>query len=238
MSEPGAVATGSQLASQTTLAPATLAAIDLRGFVFIFRVIYMEKKLNRPVDHRIFSRTNEGRKNVLHANSTIRFFGSRAVKLLKKRIPAAFLITLVLIVLIPYLLKYLGRGAPVLESPTASKALGVKEFIADLKSELSQLEEERNQKNEAAVFDIVTFDLEISFMVRASSQQKAGVEYQIVTADSEIQNGIEKIQKLTVHMKPIGNQKIPDLKTGPPSEDNSATESVIDRPPPMKGTKP
>ncbi len=198
----------------------------------------MEKKLHRPADQRIFSRTNEGPKNILRANSTIRLFGLRAVKLLKKRIPAAFLIAFVLMLLVPYLLKYLGRGTPVLESPAVSKALGVKEFIADLKSELSQLEEERNQKNEAAVFDIVTFDLEISFMVRASSQQKAGVEYQIVTADSEIQNGIEKIQKLTVHMKPIGNQKIPDLRTGPPLEDNSATESVIDKPPPRKGTKP
>jgi hypothetical protein len=162
----------------------------------------------------------------------------RARDFIKKRVSATFIVALVLILLILYFPKYLGRGAQNLETPAADKALGVKEFIANLKSELSQLEEERNQRKEAAVFEIMDFDLEISFMVRASSQQKAGVEYQIVTADSEIEHGIEKIQKLTVHLKPIGNQKIPDQRTEAPSASASPTESVIDSPPPRKGTKP
>jgi len=158
----------------------------------------------------------------------------RARGLLQRRVPVTFMIALVLLTLMPYLLKYLNREKPVLEMPTSSKPLGIKELISDLKSELGQLEDERNQKNEAAAFDIMSFDLEISFMVRASSEQKTGVEYQVVTADSEIQQGMEKIQKLTLHMKPRGERDLPTEAVPFPSGNGSESENPTQK----KGTKP
>lgn len=125
----------------------------------------------------------------------------KARELLKKRIPITFFVGLVVVILMPYILKYLTRGNIVLEPPPDNRVLGIKKLVSDVKSELYELEKDRIEKQEASLFEVTGFDLEISFVAKAGSQQKSGVEYQIVTADSEIQYGIEKIQKLTLHMK-------------------------------------
>jgi len=141
-------------------------------------------------------------------NAAPRPFGWRAIDFLRKKV-SVLLAGLVLLLLIPYLLKYLNSQKPSLELPTSQKALSINELISNLQTELGQREVEREKNNEEAAFEILSFDLEISFMVRASSEQKTGVEYQVVTADSQIQQGMEKIQKLTLHMKPRGIQELP-----------------------------
>jgi hypothetical protein len=164
-------------------------------------------------------------------------FGLRAIDLLRKKV-SAVLLALVLLLLVPYVLKYLNSQKPQLEMPSSQKPLSIKELIADLKTELGGLEKDREQNNESAAFDILGFDLEISFMVRASSGQKTGVEYQVVTADSEIQQGVEKIQKLTLHMKPKGERQLSNEPIAVPPENGVTSEILIDKPPPKKGTKP
>jgi len=157
----------------------------------------------------------------------------RALNLLRK--PAALVFAVLLLLLIPYLLKYLSRKPPPLPPPPAERTLGLQEFINDLKTEMANLEAERVKKNESAVFDISGFDLEISFVVRTSSQQKAAVEYQIVTAESQIQQGMERVQKLTLHMKPTGINPVPTKKTEFPSKGDVGPETVVDQPPHKKG---
>jgi phosphoglycerol transferase MdoB-like AlkP superfamily enzyme len=141
-------------------------------------------------------------------NAADRPFGLRVIDFVRKKV-SVLLLALVLLLLVPYLLKYLSSQKPALVMPASRQTLSINELLTDLKTELGQRETEREEKNEAAVFDILSFDLEISFMVRANSAQRSGVEYQVVTADSQIQQGMEKIQKLTLHMKPSGKQQEP-----------------------------
>ncbi len=145
---------------------------------------------------------------MVEVNAAQRPFGLRAIELLRKKV-SVLLAALVLLLLIPYLLRYLHSQKPSLEMPTSQKSLSINELISNLQTELGQREAQREQNNEEAPFEILSFDLEISFMVRASSEQETGVEYQVVTADSQIQQGMERIQKLTLHMKPRGTQQLP-----------------------------
>ena len=156
----------------------------------------------------------------------------RALNLLRK--PAALIFAVLLLLLIPYLLKYLSRKPPPLPPPPVERTLGLQEFINDLKTEMANLEAERLKKNETAVFDISGFDLEISFVVRTSSQQKAGVEYQIVTAESQIQQGMERVQKLTLHLKPTGIKPVPTTRVEFPTKDTMAPDTVSDQAPSKK----
>jgi hypothetical protein len=155
-----------------------------------------------------------------------------------KRVPMAFLVGLALIMLMPYILQHLTRGKIALQPPAADKSLGIKELVGDVKSELYQLEKDRVDKKEEALFEVTNFDLEISFIVRASSKQSGKVEYQVVTADTELQQGIEKIQKLTLHMKTVGEKRLPAEQTAFPSAKDLGDVQSVDQPPPKKGERP
>ena len=170
------------------------------------------------------------------SSSSIKAAAIKIKGLFTKRIPATLFYVVVLVMLTPYVLKYLTRGNTSLELPSADRTLGIKQLVADVKSELYQLETERIEKKEAPLFAIKQFDLEISFVARANSRQKGVVEYQILTADSEVQTGAEKIQKLTLHMETIGDTRIPSQLTTFGQPDGS--EQVINPPPPKKGEKP
>lgn len=153
-----------------------------------------------------------------------------------KRIPATVFYGVVIVILTPYVLKYLTRENTTPDLPSANRTLGIKQLISDVKAELYQLETERIEKKEAPLFAIKQFDLEISFVARANSRQKGGIEYQVVTADSEIETGIEKVQKLTLHLETIEASRIPGkLTTFDPSVNSG---QVIDQPQPKKGEKP
>ena len=162
--------------------------------------------------------------------NSFRAVAVRVLNFLRK--PAGLVVAVLLILMIPYLLKYLGREPLVLPPPPAEKALGLKDFINALKGELVKMEQERTDKSEAAIFDITGIDLEISFIVRTSSQQKSGVEYQVVTAESQIQNGMERVQKLTMHLKQTGPQKIPSKLVDFPSNRGSAVPALAEPSPP------
>ena len=81
--------------------------------------------------------------------------------------------------------------------------LGIKELIRLVKKELQDSELELERKHEAALFNIKTFDLEISFVVRVAYTQKGMLEYQFITVDSEFESGSEKIQRIQLHMEVV-----------------------------------
>jgi hypothetical protein len=161
--------------------------------------------------------------------NSFRVVAVRILNFLRK--PAGLIIAVFLILMIPYLLKYLGREPLVLPPPPTERALGLQEFINAIKGELVKMEKDRTDKNEAAVFDITGIDLEISFIVRTSAQQKSGVEYQVVTAESQIQNGMERVQKLTMHLKQTPPQQIQSKLVNFPSNSSSGAATSEGSPP-------
>jgi len=167
------------------------------------------------------------------ASSLARFTKTTA-QLFRRRIPLPVVLLLLVILLSPYLLRYLNRGtlSPQLPDTSGSKTLGITQLVRDVKQELAQMENERIGHNETALFEVTNFDLEISFMVQASAEQQGGVQYHVVTADSRIQNGMEKIQKLTLHMKTVNDTSQTDpIHSFPAHMDtNSLNVKSIDKP--------
>lgn len=147
-------------------------------------------------------------------------------------------IGLLMMILAPYILRYLTGKRIGPELLPAERVLGIKQLVTDVQSELRQLEKERIARKEAALFKVTNFDLEISFVVRADSREKSGIKYQIVTAESEFQRGLENVQKLTLHMATAGGEKLEGEFDDPTLQDELGELKTIGVPPVRKGDKP
>ena len=62
-----------------------------------------------------------------------------------------------------------------------NKQLKIYELVRSVKSELENLNDTMLAKNEAALFAVKSFDLELNFVVTKSSDEKLGFESQVVT---------------------------------------------------------
>jgi len=159
-------------------------------------------------------------------------------RFLRKKISIQLVAVIVLVTLMPYILRYLNPSKIESIHYTDDGKLDIQKLITEVKSELYETEQARIKKGEASLFKLEDFDLEISFVVRANSKQGGSVTYQVVTVDSEIQTGLERVQKLKLHMKaiPPPEEQLPASSThlsGPPPD-----KIEIDRPFTKKGERP
>jgi Trypsin-co-occurring domain 2 len=79
--------------------------------------------------------------------------------------------------------------------------LGVADLIEQVKNDLESMDQKRIDKNEAPLFNVETFDLEINFVVRESQSGEVKGEYQVVTVGGRSEFSAEKIQKIVLHLK-------------------------------------
>ncbi|KPK91870.1 MAG: hypothetical protein AMJ94_06240 [Deltaproteobacteria bacterium SM23_61] len=82
----------------------------------------------------------------------------------------------------------------------ASGGLGVKELIQKVKSELIATEIERRSSNEAALFEIKDFDLEIKFTVNTSRTVSGKIDYKVVVVGGDKKLSSEEVQTIKLHM--------------------------------------
>ena len=75
------------------------------------------------------------------------------------------------------------------------------DLIEQVKSDLESIDEKRIDKNEAPLFSVETFDLEINFVVRESQSGEVRGEYEVVTVGGRSEFSAEKIQKIVLHLK-------------------------------------
>jgi Trypsin-co-occurring domain 2 len=139
----------------------------------------------------------------------------------------------------PRLVSWLTTQAPaVLPHPEAGRELGVREMIRSVKQELQDADKEMRDNREVALFELKEFDLEISFVARASSTAKSGFDYQVLTVDTEKQAGSEKVQKLHLHFVVAAQGEKQSTSASKPSPLPSSGVVVIGTPPPRKGGNP
>ena len=117
---------------------------------------------------------------------------------------------------------YLGWTAAqrtVERSRFSDPGLGLQELIQGVKQELQRADLNRAANDEAALFRLRSFDLEISFGVKAVDKSKGQLEYKVVTIGSEHEFSRETTQKVTIHLDAIGPQKFTEdhPSVGPPS---------------------
>ena len=77
--------------------------------------------------------------------------------------------------------------------------LEIKDLVQEVRAELAAVEKDMREKGEIALFELDKFELELNFVVRASTKDTVGAKTELVTAESEIEKGSEKVQKLTLH---------------------------------------
>jgi hypothetical protein len=155
-------------------------------------------------------------------------------RFLTKGVPAYFLIALGIVVLMPYVLSRVTT----LDSPRRDEGLGIQELITGVKDELTKTEKARREKGEAPLFELQSFDLEISFVVRASTKQSGGANYQVLTVDSALETGSEKIQKLRLHMTAVEPRaESAAASPGPPMASPQGGAQVLTPVPPKRGDR-
>jgi hypothetical protein len=80
---------------------------------------------------------------------------------------------------------------------------GVKKLIEEVKKELTEATEDMEKKHEAALFQLKSFDLEVTFVAQVSATDSAGASYQLVTVNNQLATSSGRTQKLNLHMEVV-----------------------------------
>lgn len=144
------------------------------------------------------------------------------------------LIAAAIILLLIALMIYNHRKA-ISPHATQSEGLGVKDLIEKVKAELIETEQNQIKSNQAALFEIKDFDLEINFVVSTRHTGTGKLEYNVVTVGGETEVSSERIQKINLHMTAIPPKAIE--KPMSQSSVSAPTKPVVINPPPTQKEK-
>jgi hypothetical protein len=110
--------------------------------------------------------------------------------------------------------------------------LGIAQVVRRVKQELYEADIERDERGEAALFELDSFDLELNFVVETRGAAKAGTDFALVVLGKEAEVSSQRIQKIHLHMKaaaPVTGRKpvgaappalsAEELTTPPPSKE-------------------
>lgn len=145
------------------------------------------------------------------------------------------LIGIIILLLIALMIYNHWRIAP--NNPERVDGLGVRDLIEQVKSELKDAEKARIDKNEAALFKVKDFDLEINFVVGTHSTMSGGVNPPLIAVSANTEISSERIQKIKLHMEttpPIKGETTTTSKPPPNGPDDIKTVGPI---PPTKMKK-
>jgi hypothetical protein len=128
------------------------------------------------------------------------------------------------IIVLLVLLIYSYRKQNLAEKDTSAR-LGVKELIEKVKSELVATEKKRIESNEAPLFLLKDFELEINFVVKEGTTQKGDVDFKVVTVGGTSDYTTEQTQKIKLVMTAVPPQPEKALPT-------DSTDKILTEPPP------
>ena len=89
-----------------------------------------------------------------------------------------------------------------------SNNLGITTLITSVKAELIEAEKQKMDKNEASMFTLEDFDIEIQFVVKSNLQQTGKANFEFVVVDNTTNIEFQKLHKLKLHMKAVEPQEI------------------------------
>lgn len=130
------------------------------------------------------------------------------------------IIVIVIILLLGFLL-YNHRKSG-LSSNNDDTRLGVKELIEKVRGELIELDRKRIEANEAHLFELKDFELEVNFVVKESNTQKGAFDFKVVTVGGEAGFSSEQTQKIVLRMTAI---KEMELQAEPTNEGGKISET-------------
>jgi hypothetical protein len=92
--------------------------------------------------------------------------------------------------------------------PPAENGLEISQLIRRVKTELEAANTAANQNHEAALFQAKTFDLELTFVVEASTSTEGKTDYRLVAVDNTLEAKSERTQKITIHMDVVQPERV------------------------------
>lgn len=98
-----------------------------------------------------------------------------------------------------------------------SSKLGIKELINKVRSELVETNIQLLKEDKPALFEVREFELELNFVIKESTNDKAGFEFNAVTVGSDTEFSSEKLQKITLKMTAV-----------PPEEGESSSGGTME----------
>src|SRR6266850_4746022 len=123
-------------------------------------------------------------------------------RLWRRKVPLWLVVTILFVAFLPQVFRQFRTLRPLVPKHlSARQPLGIQDLVREVKTELIAAEREMREKKEISLFELESFEMELNFMVRADYNEKMGAHTELVTAESEIQTGSEKVQKLTLHWK-------------------------------------
>lgn len=148
---------------------------------------------------------------------------------LGKQIPVAAVILIALLLLVPQFLPMTARRLLPRSDGGAIEGLELKDFIVKVKADLASAEEEGLQKGERPLLQLQDVELVVNFVV----QSRAETDVKLVTVNGSAISGLERTQKITLHLKPVP----PETVVVPPEKGPIAPATGVIGPtaPPKEG---
>jgi hypothetical protein len=85
----------------------------------------------------------------------------------------------------------------------ASQQADIHDIIEKVRSELKQADEDRIRRNDAALFEVKSFDLEINFIAKTTEKQEGGVKTELIAISGGSESSLERLQKITLHLETV-----------------------------------
>lgn len=143
------------------------------------------------------------------------------------------LVVLATVVLsLPYLVNRTYKPTNKVFTQDYGNTLGIGQLTRQVQNEISKLDKERRENNIAPMFQLQTFELEISFVIKEGSNQSGGAHYEVVTVDNQLQTGSEHVQKLKLTMVVSPSY---ESAVGPSEPEHLDQVEILGSPPPQKG---
>jgi len=108
------------------------------------------------------------------------------------------IVIIIIVLLIGWLVynRWLSGGKPGAEE----HQLNINSLITKVRDELVAADLQRRKANEASLFQIEEFVLELNFVVKSSTASNAGLKTELVAVGTEHQYAQEQVQKITLKM--------------------------------------
>jgi len=142
------------------------------------------------------------------------------------------LVAVVVMVALPLIAPYFWSKRQQQLPPPNADDQGIKNLIEEVKKELTQVSDDTEKRHEAALFQLKSFDLEITFVAQSSTKNSAGAKYELITTDNQLEISSGRTQKLMLHMDVVPPEKKTQELTSGSMKDGTAKITEIGPTPP------
>lgn len=135
------------------------------------------------------------------------------------------------VLLCPFLMSCFFNNAEIVDAAN-NPPLGIDSLVKRVQTELSNLEQERREKNIAPTFQLKSVELEVAFVVKKTSTQSGSAQVEVATVKNELQTGSEHTHRLKLILEIAPHF---EASVGPSGSQPPTIGQILGPVPPQKG---